>query len=201
MRTLPLALFLSAISLSGQGAEEPAYEVVRQLDGVEVRHYARQVVAEVLVPGPADEAGSRAFPLLAGYIFGQNKSERSFSMSAPFTQSAAPPTTAQAAPGAHAAVPGGFLVRYVLPRGVTLANAPEPLDARVRLREIPPCRVAAITYSGLWSDANYREQLTQLQAALRAADLPWLGEPVYARYNAPFRPWFLRRHEIWLPLL
>jgi hypothetical protein len=24
------------------------------------------------------------------------------------------------------------------------------------------------------------------------------GEPIYARYNAPFTPWFMRRNEIWL---
>jgi SOUL heme-binding protein len=30
--------------------------------------------------------------------------------------------------------------------------------------------------------------------------LNWTGEPVYARYNAPFTPWFMRRNEIWLRL-
>ena len=27
-----------------------------------------------------------------------------------------------------------------------------------------------------------------------------VGEPVLARYNAPFTPWFMRRNEIWLAL-
>ncbi|MBV5331755.1 heme-binding protein, partial [bacterium] len=36
----------------------------------------------------------------------------------------------------------------------------------------------------------------KLQAALRAADLAWSGEPVYSRYNPPFTPWFMRRNEI-----
>jgi hypothetical protein len=26
------------------------------------------------------------------------------------------------------------------------------------------------------------------------------GEPVLARYNASFAPWFLRRNEIWLAM-
>jgi hypothetical protein len=42
--------------------------------------------------------------------------------------------------------------------------------------------------------------LAKLQAALRAANLTWVGEPVYSRYNAPFTLWFLRRNEIWLHL-
>ena len=37
-------------------------------------------------------------------------------------------------------------------------------------------------------------------AALDAAGVATQGEPVLARYNAPFTPWFLRRNEIWLAL-
>jgi len=33
---------------------------------------------------------------------------------------------------------------------------------------------------------------------LKKANLTSQGEPIYARYNAPFVPWFMRRNEIWL---
>ena len=79
-------------------------------------------------------------------------------------------------------------------------SAPEPVDARIHLREVQPHQVAVIRYSGFWSESNYKEQLAKLQAALRAANLTWTGEPVYSRYDAPFVPWFMRRNEIWLPL-
>jgi len=91
-------------------------------------------------------------------------------------------------------------VQFVLPRTVTLATAPKPLDERVMLREVPASRVAAIRYSGFWSEANDRQHLVQLQAVLKEAGQPWTGEPVLARYNAPFTPWFMRRNEIWLAL-
>jgi hypothetical protein len=68
------------------------------------------------------------------------------------------------------------------------------------LREVPPSRLAVIRYSGFWSDSNYNAHLAKLQAALRAADLAWSGEPVYSRYDPPFTPWFMRRNEIWLHL-
>jgi hypothetical protein len=32
------------------------------------------------------------------------------------------------------------------------------------------------------------------------ATTPWTGEPVLSRYDPPFKPWFLRRNEIWLSL-
>ena len=93
------------------------------------------------------------------------------------------------------------MVQFVLPKGVTVANAPEPLDARVQIREVPSGLVAAIRYSGFWSDANYNEHLAKLQEGLRAAKLTWTGEPIYSRYNAPFTPWFMRRNEIWVHLI
>ncbi len=180
---------------------EPEYQVVRQLaPGIELRQYAAYTVAEVEVPGPADSAGNQAFPILAGYIFGKNKGERKLEMTAPVTQAAVPTTYEMTAPVTQAAAPDGFLVQFVLPQGVTVATAPEPLDGRIRLREIPPARLAVVRYSGFWSQSNYDEHLERLQAALRAADLAWTGEPVLSRYDAPFKPWFLRRNEIWLRL-
>lgn len=195
-----LALCLASVHLASMAIEEPRYEVVQQLDGAEVRQYAPYVVAQVLVGGTADQAGNEAFPILAGYIFGKNKGARKFEMTAPVTQAAAPVTLEMTAPVTQAPAPGGYVVQFVLPRGVTLATAPEPLDPRVQLREVPAGRVAVIRYSGFWSQANYDEHLGKLQAALRAAQLPWTGEPTLSRYNPPFTPWFLRRNEIWLGL-
>ena len=179
---------------------EPGYEVIRTLRDVELRRYAPYVVAEVQVEGPAQSAGSKAFPILAGYIFGKNKGERRLAMTTPVTQAAAPVKLAMTAPVTQALSEGGYLVQFVLPAGVTLATAPEPLDARVHVRQLPGREIAVIRYSGFWSEANYDQHLKALQQALRAANVHWSGEPVYARYNAPFTPWFLRRNEIWLPL-
>ena len=197
-----LSFLLIGFASAAHAVEEPAFEVVQQLDGAEVRLYAPYVVAEVTVAGPADQAGSAAFPILAGYIFGKNKGEKRFDMTAPVTQTPAteaePVKMAMTAPVTQAATPEGFLVQFVLPSGVTLAAAPEPEDARVRLREVLGQRVAVIRYSGFWSQANEREHLAKLQRILREAQISWTGEPVLSRYDPPFMPWFLRRNEIWL---
>ena len=194
------ALALFAIPMPSHATEEPKYQIVRTLDGIEVREYAAYTVAEIVVAGPAGKAGSQAFPILAGYIFGKNKGDRKIAMTAPVTQTAVPVKLEMTAPVTQTAAPGGFLVQFVLPKDVTLASAPEPLDARITLREVPPSRVAVIRYSGFWSESNYNEHLTKLESTLRAADLAWSGEPVYSRYNPPFTPWFMRRNEIWLHL-
>jgi len=100
----------------------------------------------------------------------------------------------------QSAAADGTRVQFVLPKGVTLATAPEPVDPRVQLRDVPAAAWAVIRYSGTWSQSNYLEHLAELKAALGAAGVATQGEPVLARYNAPFTPWFMRRNEIWLPL-
>ena len=194
------SLVMLAFPMTSHATEEPDYKVVQKLDDIEVRQYQAYAVAEVVVPGPAADAGSAAFPILAGYIFGKNKGDRKLAMTAPVTQAPEPVKLEMTAPVTQAAAPGGFRVQFVLPKGVTMASAPEPLDARVMLRDIAPSRVAVIRYSGFWSEGNYQRHLEKLQGAVRAAGLSVVGEPVYSRYNAPFTPWFLRRNEIWLHL-
>lgn len=193
-------LILLALPMPSHATEEPDYKVIQKLKDIELRQYEAYCVAEVVVPGPAEDAGNTAFPILAAYIFGKNKGERKLAMTAPVTQAAEPVKLEMTAPVTQTVAPGGFKVQFVLPKGVTRDNAPEPLDVRVVLRDIAPSRVAVIRYSGFWSESNYQQHLAKLQAALRAADLNSVGEPVYSRYNAPITPWFMRRNEIWLHL-
>ena len=200
MHRFLIALTLAAMPLVGHAIEEPDYEITRTIDNVELRQYASYVVAEVVLEAAPEDAGNQAFPILAGYIFGKNKGEKKFAMTAPVTQTAAPLRMDMTAPVTQAAVAGGIRVQFVLPKGVTLASAPEPIDPRVQLRLVPAAAWAVIRYSGTWSQANYLEHLEKLKAALAAAGIATQGEPTLARYNPPITPWFLRRNEIWLAL-
>jgi predicted cupin superfamily sugar epimerase len=198
----PLLWFtLAAMPLWSHAIEEPDYDVIHTLgNNVELRQYTPYVVAEVVLNASAAEAGDQAFPILAGYIFGKNKGEKRFAMTAPVTQAAAPMKMEMTAPVTQSAAADGMRVQFVLPKGVTLASAPEPLDPRVQLRVVPASQWAAIRYSGTWSQANYEEHLALLKVTLDKAGVATQGEPVLARYDAPFTPWFLRRNEIWLAL-
>ena len=187
---------------SAQAIEEPTFTVEQKTEVFELRKYEPYLVAEVLVPGPASEAGNQGFSLLGGYIFGKNKGERKLEMTAPVTQTpvaaSAPVKLDMTAPVTQAAAPGGFLVQFVMPKGYTLATLPAPLDARVKLREVPGKQLAVIRFSGSWSQALYNEQLVLLKTALTQANIATQGEPVLSRYNSPFSLPFLRRNEIWL---
>ena len=199
MKRLLLLCLITLMPAFSHAIEEPDFTVVKKIGAIEIRQYAPYVVAEVTVNASADDAGNQAFPILAGYIFGKNKGEKKMAMTAPVIQSTAPPTKMEmTAPVTQAAVSGGYLVQFVLPKTVSLVNAPEPLDARVKLREMPAASWAVITYSGTWSQSNFNENLNALRTALKTADIATQGEPVLSRYNGPFTPWFMRRNEIWL---
>ena len=200
LRTFFLTALFLIVPMASHAAAEPDFQVVQRIGDIEIRDYSAYAVAEVVVEGPADQAGNRAFPILAAYIFGKNKGARKLEMTAPMTQTAEPVKLEMTAPVTQTAASGGFAVQFVLPKGVTAANAPEPQDPRVKLREVAPSRLAVIRYSGFWSEANYQKNLELLRSALAPANLTALGEPVYSRYDPPFMPWFLRRNEIWLHL-
>ena len=136
----------------------------RTEDAFEVRRYEPYLVAETLVAGSADEAGSQGFRMLAGYIFGKNKGAREIAMTAPVVQT--PTKIAMTAPVAQSPGAGGYVVQFAMPAEWTLETLPEPTDPAVRLRAVPARRVAVIRYSGTWSQERYAEHLAKLQDAL-----------------------------------
>lgn len=182
--------------------ESQKYTVVAQHPGFEVRRYAAHVVAEVTVTGPADEAGNRAFRPLAGYIGGRNVAGRSVAMTAPVLQEkAAGRSIAMTAPVLQqAAGPDVSVVGFVMPADESLETLPAPTDPGVTLRAVPEAFAAAAQYSGRWTLSSYEQHLADLDAAVRAAGLEVVGPPRWARYDPPWKPWFLRRNEVLLPV-
>ena len=106
----------------------------------------------------------------------------------------------QQAAGGESTETGPWLIQFTMPATYTLDSLPEPIDARVHLRAEPPRRVAAYRYSGGWSTGRYEQKLKHLTDALARRGLVATGAPVWARYNPPITPWFLRRNEILVPV-
>jgi len=192
------ACFLLAAWSSAMATDGPRYTVVQTYDAFEVRRYEPYLVAETVVNAAPEDAGNKGFRLLANYIFGRNKGARKIEMTSPVAQSST--KIAMTAPVAQSASAGGYVIQFAMPREWTLATLPEPLDANVTLREVPARRLAVIGYSGTWSQSRYQEHLKKLEDAVASAGLRWQGAPVWARYDPPWTPWFLRRNEIWLEL-
>lgn len=162
--------------------EQQPYTVVQRYRDFEVREYPPAAVAEVMVSGSFEQAGSRAFGSLFGYISGRNATGRSIAMTAPVLQ--------------RPSDLGGHAVAFVLPADLPADQAPSPGDASITVRTLPATRTAAVTYSGRWTQESYARHCAALAAALEREHLTPIAPPRFARYNAPFTPWFLRRNEV-----
>ena len=122
--------------------EEPSYQTLRQEGDFEIRRYAPMLIAETTVEGDMDAASNTGFRRIADFIFGNNRivgtdASSRIAMTAPVTQTAVPVSVDMSAPVSTTAVSGGTRVQFVLPKGVTLITAPEPIDTRVQLRVVP----------------------------------------------------------------
>lgn len=203
---LPNQLFLAvAMTLAGllgpgvaMAIEEPKFVVETKKDDYEIRKYGTTLVAETEVEAEFDEAGNRAFRILADYIFGKNKTKTKIDMTAPVSQASKSEKIEMTAPVSLSKASRGFRVQFTMPSTFTMATLPEPIDPRVQLREVPERRVAVLRYSGSWSQTKYEGKLKILRDALTADGVKMIGEPIFARFNSPFQIWFLRRNEIWI---
>lgn len=182
--------------------EQQPYEVLARYPEFEVRQYPAHILAEVDVQAPFEEAGNAAFSTLLGYITGRNQSRQSIAMTAPVVQ--APvlgERVAMTAPVIQSEGSAGLqTVAFVMPAAMTLETAPAPVDPRVRIRAVPPARAAACRYSGRWSMSSYQHHCATLLQALAVRGYQPVGQPRFARFDPPFKPWFLRRNEVVIDL-
>lgn len=188
-----------------QNVETPAYTVVARDGAIELRDYPTLVVAEVKRDGTRQQGLRAGFGPLARYIFAKERGGPSIAMTAPVEQQVAPDARiAMTAPVEQSrATDGGdgpWAVRFIMPSAYRLADLPAPAGADVQLREVPPRRVAAVRFSGRADDALIAEQEQVLLAWLASRGLTARGAPIYAYYNDPFTPGFLRRNEVMVDL-
>jgi effector-binding domain-containing protein len=88
----------------------------------------------------------------------------------------------------------------MMPASYTVETLPEPEDPNITLRQVPDRRMASVRYSGFWSEKRYLRYKLELESWIQERGLTAVGDPIWARYNPPFTPWFLRRNEILIPV-
>ena len=161
-----------------QAIEEPAWNLVGQLDEVELRAYEPSIQART--PMQTGDGSSSGFKRLAGYIFGGNETEQSIAMTAPVETS----------------MTRDSYMAFTMPSEHAMEDLPAPNDGSVSLHEVPARTVAAIRFSG-WATSAKVERMTEtLIATLQANGIEPLGPPSLNQYNPPWTPPWMRRNEI-----
>lgn len=162
------------------------YEVLREIGKVEIRRYPLLVIARV------DGYGDGGFNLLFSFITGNNRQKSNVAMTAPVVSE----EIAMTAPVLSEA----GSIAFVMPEGFTLESTPEPLDNQVKIVEIPERVVAALRFSGRWSNSLFKKKSKELLDELKKANIKTQGNVFSMRYNGPFTPWFMRRNEVAVPI-
>ncbi len=198
---LAAAAFTALSTTVGLSAEEPKYTLVKEVQPFSIRDYPPLLLAEVTVGGSRGEASNAAFRILAGFIFGKNVQAGGgagkIAMTAPVTQSA---KIAMTAPVTQAAKGGEWVVAFIMPSKYSSQTLPKPVDPRISIRKIAAKRMAVVTFSGNAKDKDFAKQQTALEGFIAAQKLKTLGAPEYAYYDPPFKPGFLRRNEVMIPV-
>jgi effector-binding domain-containing protein len=197
-----ISVIFGAIIGSGNAmaVEEAEYTVILKEQHFEVRKYEPHVLAETLVNGDFDKAGNKAFNKLFDYISGNNMSRQKIAMTAPVAQEAESEKIDMTSPVGQQQVNGSWAVSFMMPATYSLETLPHPKDPEVKLRQVPARHIAAVRYSGFWSEKAYTRNKQELGAWIDKNGFRVIGEPIWARYNPPFMPWFLRRNEVLVPI-
>lgn len=194
------AAFIVIGAMDAMAIEEATYNVVKKDDKFEIRDYTPHILAETVVEGDFEEAGSKAFSRLFDYISGDNRSRDKLAMTAPVSQEPMGEKIKMTAPVGQQRAQERWVVSFMMPSSYTLETLPVPEDPKIMLRQVPARRMAAVRYSGFWSEKNYLRYKMELESWIHEKGLTIVGDPVWARYNSPFTPWFLRRNEILIPV-
>lgn len=198
-----LIFALAAITLMPEtlmAIEEAEYTVVSKDGDIEIRDYSASIVAETIIDKDFEAAGNKGFRPLFKYISGDNTRQDKIAMTSPVAQEKRSQKIAMTSPVGQRAEGEGWAVSFMMPASYTMETIPQPTNPAVSIREIPAYRAAAIQYSGRWSEKNYQEHLAKLQAWISDNELEAIGEPAWARYDPPFKPWFMRRNEVLIPI-
>lgn len=182
-------IFFSLLILTGftMANEQPDYTVIKKDNEFEIRQYSNFLTATVEAEGERDEAIGKGFRILFKYISGENKNKESISMTVPVMQKSSGNNQ--------------WMISFVVPKKFNLQNVPQPDNQSVKIKNNPDLKVIAITFSGLFSDANIKENEVKLRNYIKEKGLKIEEPAIYAGYNAPWTLWFLKRNEVLFKLV
>ena len=157
------------------------YEVIREIGKVEIRRYPKIIVASI-------EDSSDAFSLLYRFLTGENRQKAKVKMTSPVVSQQVEMTSP--------VLSETGMMAFVMPKEYTLETTPEPLNHNVKIVEIPSRLIAALCFSGGWSEAHFEKETQELLTTLSEAKIKTKGNVFAMLYKPPFIPGLLRRNEV-----
>lgn len=170
-------LAIAGCRTSRSAYKSAPYTIIRSDGNFEIRDYpALRVVESAMKNGGSGGSFNRLFR----YISGGNDAGKKIAMTTPVFMDGGEGTMA-----------------FFMPED--LGKVPQPTDQSVRVREIPAGRIAVLRYRGERSARQETDYLAQLKTWASDQNIQIsAAPPMFAYFDPPWTPPFLRRNEVML---
>ena len=178
--------------------ETPSYETIKKDGKFSIRKYSATIQASVVLPADdINQVSNTAFGLLAGYIFGDNKAKGKIAMTAPVAAEQVSKQIAMTAPVEATKTSGrSYKVSFTMPSKYSMETLPKPNNDSVKIEKQPSHTMAVLSFAGYTTSDTISDKTELLQKWAKANGIAILGQPVVSRYDAPWKPGFLRHNEV-----
>lgn len=166
------------VSTSRASTETPDYRVIRTDGKFEIRDYP----ALTLATTPMNDNGmDGSFGQLFRFITGKNEGAEKIAMTAPVLIDTAKDRKTMS---------------FIMPRKAVENGVPKPAGDSVNLGKVEASRFAVLRFAGGRTTDNEKAATEKLTAWLDGLKLTGKGDPIFAYYDPPWTPVFLRRNEV-----
>ncbi len=154
-----------------KGIEQYPFTVIKKYKGFEIRSYESSLFTSVKVPsGAYNDASSRGFSILGGYIFGDNETSEKIAMTSPVVMS----------------MEDSMTMMFMVPKSYNKEDLPTPNMSSISFKEEPPKTVAAITFGGWANDEKIEKYKKELLKKLEEQGVEYTNSFYFLGYNAPY---------------
>lgn len=180
--------------------EQTKYTVFFSENEFEIRDYEPHILAEFIIDGEFYNAEDLAFYRLYWFISGDNLPCEKQARVTPISQRSKSEIIQKTSPVVLQKGNGNWSVSIMMPASYSFENLPQPTDYGITIRQVPARRMATVRYSSFWNLKAYIKNRHVLESWIKKVGLVTLGDPIWARYSEPFKPWFWRRNEVLIPI-
>lgn len=172
-----LAIFW-LVSTSRAATETPAYKVIRTDEKFEIRDYPAMTVATTPMEGAEMNGG---FGQLFRFITGKNEGSVKIEMTSPVLIDTAKDKKTMS---------------FIMPKKAVENGLPKPAGDNVKLGKVAAARFAVLRFGGGRTAENEKAAIEKLTIWLEGQKLAGKGDPIFAYYDPPWTPVFMRRNEV-----
>lgn len=173
------------VSKSTNKTEQHNYSVIKSYPKFEVRKYESAIFTSVKLKNASyKENSSSGFRVLAGYIFGGNKTNEKIAMTSPVAME----------------IGSTPKMSFRVPNGYSIEKLPSPNDSNIVFETQNEKIMAAIKFGGWANDEKIEQYIVILKEELAKENISHTNKFVFLGYNPPFEL-IDRRNEVAVELV